>query len=168
MTSERITYFYNKYWRLLSSRAIVMLKQHDSIPWGTYKDVVADAFVSLMTYDDNGSDGNVECFLKIKIKNDCLNLIKHYNRRKKHHEIIYETSQDYDNAIDIGSGLLEAVVKEIDNLPVAQRLVFKMRYIDEMSRRDICKALKIQLGTFDTHMMRAKQRIRSVFKDVQI
>lgn len=159
MTPERIEILFKQNYSDFIGLAFNILKSEPEA-----EDVVSDAFLKLTQFE-GGNNGQAKTFLMTTIKNDCLNILKHNRRAARHHGVMIESLPDYVQAQEVRSEVVSIIIREINKLPVAQRLVFKMRYIDEMSRRDICKALKIQLGTFDTHMMRAKQRIRSVFKD---
>lgn len=167
MDATRITYYFNKYKYQVEGYVVKIFEGYGLSTTGCHYDIASDCFVALLTVDDLG-DLTTRRFVFKKALRDSLNIIKHENRVKKHHSIILESLEEYVEAQDVKSELVTLIAAEINRLPIAQRLVFKMRYIDDMSRAEVCKILKIQLGTFDTHMMRAKQRIRSVFKDREV
>lgn len=173
MDNERISYYYSKYRNRIGGFAFAVLKKKGggSI-YGTWKDIVQDAFISLKDCEDINAAA-VLGYLFLKVRRDCSNLLKIDERHRRHHEqISYLSDEFYWDAQMTRSGVYSEIFAEvnaaIDKLPIGERIVFKMRYIDGMKPKEICKLLNIKSGTFDTNIMRVKHKLRKQFKGREI
>jgi RNA polymerase sigma-70 factor, ECF subfamily len=55
---------------------------------------------------------------------------------------------------------LDAVWRAVDQLPVRQKEVFVLRFVEEMDLKEIAEVLKISTGTVKTQLFRAVARVR--------
>ena len=63
-----------------------------------------------------------------------------------------------------GKEILEILEKAIQTLPEKQKLVFMMRYYDELSYEDISQIVDLSVGTLKTNYHYAKQKIEEYIK----
>ncbi len=63
-----------------------------------------------------------------------------------------------------GNEILEILEKAIQTLPEKQKLVFMMRYYDELSYEEISKIVDMSVGTLKTNYHYAKQKIEDYIK----
>lgn len=172
MTPERLTYYFNKYNKVLQIYAVNIIRSWYHIPNGSGSDVVADAFVSIINIEDL-HENKVRAYLYTKVKNDCLDLINKCRRMDKTRDMVsYLSEKSYEQSEmvkhDVYSGVIQELHAAIDKLPVVERMVFKMRYIDGMKPREVCSALNMKPGTFDTNIMRVKHKLREQFKGREV
>lgn len=63
-----------------------------------------------------------------------------------------------------GQEILEILEKAIQTLPEKQKLVFMMRYYDELPYEDISQIVEMSVGTLKTNYHYAKQKIEEFIK----
>lgn len=161
MTHERLTLHFNKLRHKLVSFAI-------SITGSTVDayDIVADAFIDLIDLEEKVG---IDTYLHNNVRWRCY---KKMNRNKvigRHHSIILDSmEQSYMIKADTQDSIIQELHVAIDRLPIGQRIAFKMRYIEGMKPREVCKTLNIKPGTLDNHIMRAKHKLREQFKGREV
>lgn len=159
MTSERLAYYFTKHHEMLLGYAFNILRSN------AYKeDVVSDVFVKLGRAEDEG-EMSVKTFLITGVKNKCLNVLKHNQRVSAAHKKIEESlDEEWVDAQQIKSEVLSVIENCIEELPIGQRTVFRMRYVDGMKPLDICDKLGIKLGTLNVQINKAKRNLRELLK----
>lgn len=173
MDNPRIEYYWRKYKHRIGAYAFGILKKPETkIVWGQWEDVVQDAFIYLREIEDL-SPSLVLRYLFTKVRNDCSNILRRHKMKEGHHEqIYYLADEDYWDSRIIKSGVHSELVKQIesiiDNLPVGQRLIFRMRYFEDAKQREIAKLLNISVNTVNQQIHRAKTRIREALGELKI
>jgi RNA polymerase sigma factor (sigma-70 family) len=166
MNNDRIKYYFEKYKYRLTFFAVSLLGSN------TYAhDVVSGVFIELGKLDEISEDkgGSVSQWLYKRVRWECAKMSKRRSMMNRHHAIIaHGAEESYMIKADLQGSVIDELHDAIDKLPVAQRMVFKMRYIEWLKPREICKALNIRPGTFDNHIMKAKHRLREQFRGREI
>lgn len=100
--------------------------------------------------------------------NECLNFL----RKKKNkfflpiHDVQHELSQKLDNAHDIdGDKIQLKLQKALLTLPDKQRIVFNMKYFDEMKYEDIAKITDTSIGGLKANYHHAIKKIEAYLKE---
>ena len=142
-----------------------MVVEHESA-----NDVMQNTFIKIWRGLENfRSDSQLFTWIYRIATNECLN---HLNQQKKHDIISFEGSdnEDEDNLspssyIKADSDnidpdlLLERLRRAIEALPEKQRLVFNMRYYDEMPYEQISEILNTSVGALKASYFHAAKKI---------
>lgn len=89
---------------------------------------------------------------KYLVIND-VSLIDQYHRDAPI-ETLVDTSSDHK--------LLDVINEAVEDLPQRQRIVFILRYYEELSLKEIAKKLGCSIGTVKAHLFRATRQIRNL------
>lgn len=123
------------------------------------EDMVANVFVKAY------NAGNVtRSWLNIVLRSECFNLIKHERIVSNYAKHSLDETNDFIDAQFVKAEVIDAVSKSIEELPLMQKKVFKLYWFDELSSEDIAKMLCININSVRTHLMRARQTIKSVIR----
>lgn len=126
------------------------------------EDIVQDIFTRLWTMIPSLPDNtNLSAYLYSSVKNSCLNYYKHLqvedaNQSKLTEALVYAGSLEYED----DSELLDKVWGCLQKLPDQQRKVLEMKIFQNMSYREIARALDLSEGSVHTHVKRAYKFIR--------
>ena len=162
---EKLREMYNKYSKYLYGIAYKILSDSQMA-----EDAVQVAFERLMNYDFKIVD--VHCnktrnYLVTVVKNVCRSMFE--KTHVKHEKISNETDeQDYwasieDKSIIDFASMMEskenesALMDAINSLPEVYREVFDLKYIHELSNKDIALHLNISEGNIRLRLFRAKK-----------
>ncbi|WP_276483687.1 RNA polymerase sigma factor [Paraflavitalea pollutisoli] len=133
------------------------------------EECVSDCFIKLWQIRERfASTDKVKAFLYISVKNACLNYIKSPHARQTFQaepteELLSEQPAFFAQMIQ--AELMDAIYREIDQLPEKQRLVFRMSYLEGATTADICAALDMTPAAVFTNRSRATETLKKVFKD---
>lgn len=133
------------------------------------EEIVSDALVKLWQRRENFETAdNIKAFLYISVKNACLNYISSSHARQDFQtdfpeDLLSEPPEFLARMIQ--AELLDAIYREIDNLPEKQRAVFRMSHLEGMSTEEICTALNMTPAAVFTNRSRATETLKKVFKD---
>lgn len=148
MTNDRITYYWNKYQDEIISFAENVMGYNIHC-----EDMVQDAFISLMKYDDQ-SDDAVCAILKGVIKKRRLMILRHEVIKGRHRSYTIATTDHFD-AIDIKSGVVAAVYKNINSFPSERRRIFELRFFHGFRPIEIARSLNINKSTVNSQLNRS-------------
>lgn len=68
------------------------------------------------------------------------------------------------NESDIREQQIQLVLKAVTVLPVDQRIVLKLFYLEEYSLKEISTITKVSLNTVKTRLFRAREKMKSILK----
>ena len=71
---------------------------------------------------------------------------------------------DYNRTMKLAAEAVETLQKAIQSLPEKQKLVFTMRYYDDLPYEEISKILDMSVGTLKTNYHYAKQKVEVYIK----
>jgi len=150
-----------RYRKAVYAAAARILRDHDLADEAAQETFVKAYFV-LKQYD--GSYKFYTWILRI-----CLNLCYDQLKKQKRQAPLDEAleHQGPDPAeIFAGDDACQRIRKEIDNLPVDQRMVVQLRLDKDLSYSEIGQALKIPIGTVMSRLSRARQTLGKSLKEI--
>lgn len=122
------------------------------------QDIVQDLYIHLLLRPDRiDEDGELLHYLKIAVKNRCLNLIRHRKIEKKFQSLpVEESSED----IEAKEQLLMCLMQEIEKLPPICREVLKLSVFENLRYEEIAGRLQISVNTVKYHIKKAYRELR--------
>ncbi len=156
------TEIYNRYWQTLYAVAYNRLRDQQKS-----EDVVHDVFSSLWSNRHKSEINNPGAYLATAVKFRVLANIR--KELLKQNYIQHPSHSDPAESYDISEALhykrlLQAVNKEVENLPERCRLVFKYSREDNMPLKQIASEMNLSTSTVENHLNRALKRLRLVIK----
>jgi RNA polymerase sigma-70 factor (family 1) len=136
---------YNKYWKLVYQTALKRLSNPEKA-----QDVAQDVFVQLWVRSNKATIENLPAYLLVSARNGVFKLIEKEARLiivpEESSSTVESPFDRADNAI-IQKEFLEAFEKLIDALPAQQRIIFKMRFEEDLNSQQIADILNISPKT---------------------
>ena len=129
------------------------------------EDVVAETFIKLLQRRDSmESLEKISAFLKISVRNACLDLLRHHKiKSEKQADLIQEmlaaAQPDYD-WIEIRNELLDMVYAQVDKMPPKMRDIFLLSFKEGLSPREIADKLDLSVQTISNQKYNALKLIR--------
>lgn len=133
------------------------------------EDIVQDVFLSFVKNGRSfSSNSHVTNHLFIAVRNRCIDYKrKAINSRRDTLEKLATVADDADIDGDmIRAEVLSKISKMIDRLPRAQREVFRMAYIDNMSNQEIADTLGMSINTVKVDKRLSKAKLRDWLGDI--
>ncbi len=134
------------------------------------KDIVQDAFLSLLKSADETKIENLKAYLFRTVRNNCLNHIKHTlvtsefaqsEKERVSREIeFYDTHQSL-----VEKELQEKLNEAINDLPEKYKVPFRLSRFDELSNKEIAEKLDLPVRTVETQIYRALKILREDLKN---
>lgn len=127
------------------------------------KDIRSKCFIKLWELREQlhfESMGALFCWLRANIIHSCIDLSRSISIREvKQTEVIFKYWQDNHpdifEASDKEAIILERLLKQIEELPPKFKVVFKMRWLDDLKFREIAEKLNADLSTIKKRYARA-------------
>ncbi|CAG5008192.1 hypothetical protein DYBT9275_04214 [Dyadobacter sp. CECT 9275] len=148
---------YNRYWKRLYNEAFRRL--HDS---ELSEEVVQDIFIDLWASRDRKEIGHLQSYLMTAVRYQVFMI---YNKNKK--LPYFEEPLDYiqcPEGADSGcfeKDLIAAVQLWLSHQPEKRREIFRLRYLEQMSTREISEELKISQKTVQNQLNGSQSSLRS-------
>ena len=136
------------------------------------KDIVQGLFVFIW---DNAEtvviNSSIKGYLFRSVRNRCLNEIKSLGINANRNLLYFENllnlgdfhEVEDDRAFEFKT---EAMGEAIKSLPSKMREIFEMKYFQKQKHKIIAETLGISENTVKTHLMRAKEKLRSELSDL--
>jgi RNA polymerase sigma-70 factor (family 1) len=149
---------YEKYWSDVLDEAYKRLDDLDQA-----KDIVQEVFAYLWTKSDTLEIKNLPAWLTTVTKNQVFSFLKKQQRFVPLTEIFAELESfgDDSDAKLLRAELAKAYKALIDALPEQQRIIFNMRYNDDLSSEKIAEQLNLSPKTVRNHLGRALSRLKT-------
>jgi RNA polymerase sigma-70 factor (ECF subfamily) len=126
------------------------------------KDLLQDSFVKIFQKIDQFSGrGSFEGWMTRLVINTA---IKKSKKNGLHLSITGEISEEAEEELDDQNLSLDFLIKIIQELPEAYRLVFNLYVMEEHSHKEIAKMLGISEGTSKSNLARARYKLRESIK----
>ncbi|QDH81219.1 RNA polymerase sigma-70 factor [Echinicola soli] len=103
---------------------------------------------------------SLKSYLYKAVRNRCLNHIRNLNIQDKHHLLYIEASLNDSQAGWEDTEITQKIESAIDELPPKMAEIFKLKYLEEKTLRDIAAQLDISENTIKTQLLRAKGKLR--------
>ncbi|MES2828501.1 MAG: sigma-70 family RNA polymerase sigma factor [Bacteroidota bacterium] len=149
---------YNKYWKLVFNAAYKRLGDLEIA-----KDITQDVFVQLFTRQESAPVENIPAYLLISVRNA---VFKHLERSGR---IVFtdDAALDVpDSKADADAGIrnrefIASFEKLVDTLPPQQKIIFKLKFEEELSSAQIAENLQISPKTVRNQLGKALSALRS-------
>ena len=131
------------------------------------QDVLQDTFIKAFTnFHQFKKESKLYTWLYRIATNEALQQLNKMKKMQKSDEDAeyYLQNLTADSAIATGEEITVLLQKAIHTLPEKQKLVFTMRYYDEMPYEEISQVLDMSVGTCKTNYHYAKQKIEDFIK----
>jgi RNA polymerase sigma-70 factor (family 1) len=149
---------YNKYWKLVYQTALKRLSNPEKA-----QDVAQDVFVQLWVRSNKAIIENLPAYLLVSARNGVFKLIEKEARLiivpEESSSTVESPFDRADNAI-IQKEFLEAFEKLIDALPAQQRIIFKMRFEEDLNSQQIADILNISPKTVRNQLGKTLSSLR--------
>jgi len=134
------------------------------------EDIVSDVFASLWRKRDeiDLKSETVLAYLKMCVKNSCLNHIKHiyyeieYAESYKNKKPLYELAPDSVYNIE---ELYELLYRSLEKLPENYRIVFSKRFFEGKTHAEIAKEMQLSVKSIDRYKQKVIEILRQDLKD---
>jgi RNA polymerase sigma-70 factor (family 1) len=127
------------------------------------RSLVQDVFV--MLYDKRLNihiHTSLRSHLYQSVRNRCLNVMKHNKMKRGHHQVIFDTSPDFEEpAESLEYAELERCLDgAINDLPEQCRRIFKLSRYEGVNNQEIADQLSLSKRTVETQISKALKKIR--------
>ena len=132
------------------------------------QDVLPDTFIkAYQNFDKFKEDSLLYTWLYRIATNESLQQLNKLKKMQKTDEEAEYHLQNLvaDNAEKDSDEIQVLLQKAIQSLPEKQKLVFTMRYYDDLPYEELSKILEMSVGTLKTNYHYAKQKIEEYIKD---
>ncbi|MEB2774678.1 RNA polymerase sigma-70 factor [Algoriphagus sp. D3-2-R+10] len=103
---------------------------------------------------------SIKSYLYSAVKNRCFNYLRNL-KVKDRHNLLYLEACLNDTNVDFGdTEILSKIEEAIDNLPPKMANIFKLKYLNEKSIREIATELDVSENTVKTQLLRSKEKLR--------
>jgi len=136
---------YNRYWKLVYQSALKRISDPEKA-----QDIAQDVFVQLWVRGSKSLIENLPAYLLVSARNAVFKVMEKEARLTA---VPVENSPELESPFDradagiLHKEFLEAFGKLVDALPAQQRLIFKMRFEDDLSSQKIAEILNISPKT---------------------
>jgi RNA polymerase sigma factor (sigma-70 family) len=131
------------------------------------QDVLQDTFIkAFQNFHQFKSESKLYTWLYRIATNEALQQLNRMKKMQKSDEDAeyYLQNLTAESAVATGEEIQILLQKAIHTLPEKQKLVFTMRYYDELPYEEIAKILDMSVGTLKTNYHYAKQKIEEYIK----
>ena len=149
---------YNRYWKLVFNTAFKRLNDMERS-----QDIAQDVFVQLWVRGTASPIENLPAYLNVATRNG---VFKHLEKEGKYAALPDTVAQlegtlgDADAKI-LHDEFLEAFDQLIESLPSQQRIIFRMRFEDDLSSQEIADRLQISPKTVRNQLGKALNKLRT-------
>lgn len=138
----------------------------------TREDIVSNVFMSLWDKQDADlldlQSDTVLGYIKMCVKNSCLNYLKHQEYEWSYVEImqkkapVYETEPDSVYTLD---ELYKMLYETLDKLPEAYRTVFMKSFFEGKTHAEIAEEMKLSVKSVNRYKQKTMELLRKELKD---
>lgn len=155
---------YNRYWKEVFNSAFKRLNDRDQA-----QDIAQDVFVQLWTRASKAPIENLPVYLKVAARNGVFKKME----KEAKYSALPESVHQMESTTGADSGVLHqefliAFQALIETLPPQQRIIFKMRFEEELNSQEIADRLEISVKTVRNQLGKALSTLRSSLLLVQI
>lgn len=129
------------------------------------KDVVSDVFASLLDDKMVLMPEKAEGYLMVSVRNRCRNVLEHKQVRERFVRLQTDdgTTSAQSNAADGQLQMQELIRYVEENLSPMERKVFQLRYLKELTCKEIAEAVGVSRQTVHTNLRQAIEKVRMYF-----
>ncbi|MDP3466685.1 MAG: sigma-70 family RNA polymerase sigma factor [Daejeonella sp.] len=156
---------YDKYWNNVFDEAYKRTGHRDQA-----KDIAQEVFTAMWIRCSETPIDNLPAWLYIVTKNLVYKLFQEQERFTPISELLTEL-KSYGSSADaliLEKELNSAYNLLVSSLPEQQRIIFKMRYQDDLTPSEIASKLSLSPKTVRNHLGRALRKLRTTFMLIQL
>ena len=149
---------YNKYWTQVFQTAYKRMNNVEQA-----QDIAQDVFVQLWTRASKAPIDNLPAYLTVAARNGVFKKMEKEGKYASMPDALHELESPL-GAADSGvlhQEFLIAFNKLVDTLPAQQRIIFKMRFEEELSSQQIADTLELSPKTVRNQLGKALATLRS-------
>ncbi len=160
MTREEFENIYRQHYAKMYRLARTMLYDVDES-----KDVVSDIFARLLREKYQPQQSQMEGYLMTAVLNRCRDVISHKSIRKRVEKLFLQESMQGHIISMNDDDRLERLMQFIEaELPPLSQLIFRLRFLREMSYEEVAQATGVSKVTVYNHLSQSLQRIKEHFQ----
>ena len=160
MTKEEFENIYRQHYARMYRLARTMLYDVDES-----KDVVSDIFARLLREKYQPQQSQMEGYLMTAVLNRCRDVISHKSIRKRVEKLFLQESMQGHIISMNDDDRLERLMQFIKaELPPLSQLIFRLRFLREMSYEEVAQATGVSKVTVYNHLSQSLQRIKEHFQ----
>lgn len=129
------------------------------------KDIVSDVFASLLSDRMALMPEKAEGYLMVSVRNRCRNVLEH--KQVKERFVRLQTDEGtvsiHDNTADEQLRMHELISYVEENLSPLELNIFRLRYLKELSCKEVAEAAGVSRQTVHTNLRQAIEKIRKYF-----
>lgn len=160
MTRENIESLFKTYYARMYRLAFsILFDEAES------KDVVSDVFASLLSDKMVLMSEKAEGYLIVSVRNRCRNVLEHKQVKERFVRLQtgVGTESTQDNTADEQLRMQELIRYVEENLSPLERNVFQLRYLKELTCKEIAETVGVSRQTVHTNLRQAIEKIRMYF-----
>jgi RNA polymerase sigma-19 factor, ECF subfamily len=153
---------YGKYWQKAFSEAHRRLRNTDQA-----KDIVQDIFLTIWLRREVLAIDNFPAYLTTSIRNQVFKLIE----KEKHTHPFFDKIEDFPATINSADNnilykeLAQSYHTLVDSMPAKRQLIFKLRYQEGRSTKEIAEKLSISRNTVQNQLGKAVEQLKSALSN---
>ena len=160
MTKKEFEDIYRQHYAKMYRLARTMLYDADES-----KDVVSDIFARLLRGGVMPDSDRMEGYLMTAVLNRCRDVISHKSIRKRVEKLFLQESMQCQIVSMNDDDRLERLMQFIESeLPPLSQLIFRLRFLREMSYEEVAQATGVSKVTVYNHLSQSLQRIKEYFQ----
>ncbi|CAL1519756.1 sigma-70 family RNA polymerase sigma factor [Chitinophaga sp. MM2321] len=159
------TEIYNRFYPRLHMEANYLLHDKDEAA-----DLVQEVFVNMwIRRDELPENIFLKSYLSTCLRNKCLDRMRRINRHQKKVKVYAGNIEEYTQHVPIEhKELFQQILTAINELPLAQRQVFEMAYLEDRSHREIMEAKGTSLQTIKNQISTTLKVLRKKLKSASL
>lgn len=131
------------------------------------EDIVQEVFEKIWKKNTRIDEGeSIDSYLFVAVRNACFTFLKN-KRERVDLEVVKQNLETPEEVIEFDTPELNRLWKEIDNLPVQCKIVFKLVVLEDMKYKDVANSLDISVNTVKTQMKIAHKTLREKLRQDQ-
>ena len=128
------------------------------------KDVVSDIFARLLREKYQPQQSQMEGYLMTAVRNRCRDVLSHKSMRERVEKLFLQESMQSHIVSMNDDDRLERLMQFIEaELPPLSQLIFRLRFLREMSYEEVAQAAGVSKVTVYNHLSQSVQRIKEHF-----
>ncbi|SMC68356.1 RNA polymerase sigma factor [Pedobacter nyackensis] len=156
---------YTTYWKYVYNSAYKRLQNCQDA-----ENITQDIFLNIWNNRKTQKIENLKSFLYISVRNKVLDLIA---KEKKYVELpeyieLFEQSSSSPAFQAIYKELLKEYKKQLEELPPQQKLIYELKFHENLSSDEIAEKLGLSVKTIRNHLGKAKIKLRASFFPIYV
>jgi RNA polymerase sigma-70 factor (family 1) len=159
------TELYDRLWDSVYSQAFRKLKDAE-----VAKDITQEVFIYLWTHRETNRIENLEAYLFSCVRNNIFRLLKKESRFICISELVLEARANCTeaDALILQKELVKSYELLVNSMAPAQKLIYEMRFHEDLSTLEIAQQLNISRKTVQNQLTRALALLRSSLASIAI